>query len=75
MRAIPIYILRGAFVVARFDKLGNAKASTRGTGNRTGSTFFMLLDVEPITNLAAFWEPGRTNGTLISYSQQSDGAD
>ena len=46
-----------------------------GTGNRTGSTFFMLLDVEPITNLAAFWEPGRTNGTLISYSQQSDGAD
>ena len=47
----------------------------RGTGNRTGSTFFMLLDVEPITNLAAFWEPGRTNGTLISYSQQSDGAD
>ena len=46
-----------------------------GTGNRTGSTFFMLLDVEPITNLAAFWEPGRTNGTLIPYSQQSDGAD
>ena len=38
-------ILRGAFCVARFDKLGNAKASTRGTGNRIGSTFFMLLGV------------------------------
>ena len=37
--AIPIFILRGAFCVARFDWQGNAKASTRGTGDRTGSTF------------------------------------
>ena len=54
MKANTIYILRGAFVVARFDKLGNAKASTRGTGNRTGSTFFMSTGVEQITNPAAF---------------------
>ena len=32
--------LRGAFIVARFDILGNAKALTRGTSDRTGSTFF-----------------------------------
>ena len=32
--------LRGAFSVARFDILGNAKALTRGTSDRTGSTFF-----------------------------------
>ena len=29
---------RGAFGVARFDNLGNAKALTRGTGDRIGST-------------------------------------
>ena len=28
--------LRGAFIVARFDILGNAKALTRGTSDRTG---------------------------------------
>lgn len=34
---------RGAFDVARFDNLGNAKALTRGTGNSTGSTFFVYI--------------------------------
>ena len=34
---------RGAFDVARFDNLGNAKALTRGTSDRTGSTFFMHI--------------------------------
>ena len=34
---------RGAFDVARFDNLGNAKALTRGTSDRTGSTFFVYL--------------------------------
>ena len=34
--------LRGAFSVARFDILGNAKALTRGTSDRTGSTFFYV---------------------------------
>ncbi len=29
---------RGAFDVARFDNLGNAKALTRGTSDRNGST-------------------------------------
>ena len=33
--------IRGAFSVARFDLPGNAKALTRGTSDRTGSTFFM----------------------------------
>ena len=33
--------LRGAFIVARFDILGNAKALTRGTSDRTGSTFYI----------------------------------
>ena len=34
---------RGAFDVARFDNLGNAKALTRGTSDRTGSTFFVCM--------------------------------
>ena len=34
---------RGAFGVARFDNLGNAKALTRGTSDRTGSTFFVSI--------------------------------
>ena len=33
--------LRGAFSVARFDILGNAKALTRGTSDRAGSTFYI----------------------------------
>ena len=35
--------LRGAFSVARFDILGNAKALTRGTSDRIGSTFFYAI--------------------------------
>ena len=39
-----IYIhIRGAFSVARFDLPGNAKALTRGTSDRTGSTFFLFV--------------------------------
>ena len=34
---------RGAFDVARFDNLGNAKALTRGTSDRTGSTLFVCM--------------------------------
>lgn len=30
------------FSVARFTGMGNAKASIRGTGNRTGSTLFFI---------------------------------
>ena len=41
-RVYSIFTLRGAFSVARFDNLGNAKASTRGTGSRTGSTLFRI---------------------------------
>ena len=33
---------RGAFGVARFDRQGNAKALTRGTSDRTGSTFLYV---------------------------------
>ena len=44
INGIELYIhIRGAFSVARFDKQGNAKASTRGTSNRTGSTFFVFV--------------------------------
>ena len=40
---IPVYIIwRGVFSVARYDNQGNAKASTRGTSDRTGSTSFFL---------------------------------
>ncbi len=43
--------LRGAFCVARFDKVGNAKASERGASNSAGlHAFFMSFrvnDVEP----------------------------
>ena len=35
--------IRGAFSVARFDNPGNAKALTRGTSDRTGSTFFLFV--------------------------------
>ena len=34
---------RGAFDVARFDNLGNAKALTRGTSDSTGSTFLFCI--------------------------------
>ena len=34
---------RGAFDVARFDNLGNAKALTRGTSDRAGSTFLFCI--------------------------------
>ena len=34
---------RGAFGVARFDRQGNARALTRGTSDRTGSTFFVSV--------------------------------
>ena len=33
---------RGAFDVARFDNLGNAKALTRGTSDRNGSTSLLI---------------------------------
>ena len=39
MGELYTYIIRGAFGVARFDNPGNAKALTRGTSDRTGSTF------------------------------------
>ena len=43
-KSIRLYYIhqRGAFGVARFDNLGNAKALTRGTSNRTGSTFLLF---------------------------------
>ena len=42
-RVHSIYLhWRGAFGVARFDKLGDARASTRGTSDRTGSALFRM---------------------------------
>ena len=41
---------RGAFGVARFDNLGNAKALTRGTSDRTGSTFFVYICLNKLWN-------------------------
>lgn len=39
-----LYIhLRGAFSVARFDNLGNAKAFTPWNEHQTGSTFFIFV--------------------------------
>ena len=47
INGIELYIhIRGAFSVARFDKQGNAKASTRGTSDRTGSTFFLFVCIQ-----------------------------
>ena len=43
MGELYTYIIRGAFGVARFDNPGNAKALTRGTSDRTGSTFFLYV--------------------------------
>lgn len=42
---------RGAFVVARFDNQGNAKAFMEETGNRTGSTLFLCLEKTHIGKL------------------------
>ena len=44
-KSIRLYYIhqRGAFGVARFDNLGNARALTRGTSDRTGSTFFVSV--------------------------------
>lgn len=44
------YICVGLSDVARFDKKGYAKTLTRGTGDRTGSTFFVYIS--PITNMS-----------------------
>jgi len=41
---------RGAFNVARFDNLGNAKALTRGTSDRLAPRFFMLICMTNNTN-------------------------
>ena len=42
-RVHSIYLhWRGAFGVARFDKLGDARASTRGTSDRIGSALFRM---------------------------------
>ena len=43
MGELYTYIIRGAFSVARFDNPGNAKALTRGTSDRTGSTFLICM--------------------------------
>ena len=52
--------LRGAFSVARFDILGNAKALTRGTSDRTGST------LEPESHFAFIDNQYVTGGRLVS---------
>ena len=47
-----LYIhIRGAFSVARFDNPGNAKALTRGTSDRTGSTFFLCMIINILCGL------------------------
>ena len=51
---------RGAFDVARFDNLGNAKALTRGTSDRTGST------LEPESHFAFIDNQYVTGGRLVS---------
>jgi hypothetical protein len=45
MTAIPIFILRGAFVVARFDNQGNAKAFTQWNGQQDLAPRFVFIDV------------------------------
>ena len=45
MKAIPIFILRGAFVVARFDNQGNAKAFTQWNGQQDLAPRFVFIGV------------------------------
>ena len=45
MKAFPIYILRGAFDVARFDEQGNAKAFTLWNGQQDWLHVFMFIGV------------------------------
>ena len=45
MTAIPIFILRGAFVVARFDNQGNAKAFTQWNGQQDLAPRFVFIGV------------------------------
>ena len=41
---LSIYVhRRGAFGVARFDNLGDARPLLRGTSDRTGSTFLVCI--------------------------------
>lgn len=40
---------RGAFGVARFDKLGDARASTRGTSDRLAPRFLFCISNYEIT--------------------------
>ena len=49
---------RGAFGVARFDKSGNSRASTREASDRAGSTFFCICIVDVLfTNVIFIPEP------------------
>ena len=53
-REFTIYLhWRGAFGVARFDKLGDARASTRGTSDRIGSTLFRMYNNTYLTAVGA----------------------
>ena len=40
---LMLHDIRRCIGVARFDKLGDARASTRGTSDRTGSTSFSYV--------------------------------
>ena len=57
MGELYTYIIRGAFGVARFDNPGNAKALTRGTSDRTGSTFLICVysTIFIISHIGVWW--------------------
>ena len=61
---IYIYIIRGAFDVARFDNPGNAKALTRGTSDRLAPRFlFVYINV---WRIETFHEEARwSNYTML----------
>ena len=55
-RVHSIYLhWRGAFGVARFDKLGDARASTRGTSDRIGSALFSYVLVSEFRQQGVSW--------------------
>ena len=68
MKVFPIYILRGAFCVARFYEQGNARAFRPWNGRQDWlHVFYVHRCRTAITTPAAFREPGRT---LLQVSLQ-----
>jgi hypothetical protein len=60
--------MRGAFGVARFDKLGDARASTRETSDKIGSTLFRMYQIVSIKKLP-YWSLWILNNSNVKTEE------